>query len=662
MCSSRCELKKRSGILTETTSIINSLKKIQTMNEHKPYEDNEIDDFRLTEDPDDLGEDHRLDQLPSVEQIRANRHLEGIKGTKSSSKKRLYRMTCIIGTMLLFLGVVVAFTKNNKFLKQPSEEELAIEFLTNNNISNIQVLRDAQTPQFLALQWMIHENALPYTMPTMVNDSFVQRYLVAVFCFSLCPWLQDNNQLPILASDTHECDWSSNWQRKDGETMKLGVGCNVQKQVTKLVFPTLGLNGTLPDELSLLPNLEQLILDVNHIAGTVPVISSLVHLSISHNHLEGTIPLTIGSNMNSLQVFDVSYNNLQGTVPPSMNQLTNLKFLSFSGNSISGSIYPMMNLASLEELYLGYNKFSSNLSGDSFRLLTNLRVLAANDNKLLGPVPDVLWNLTQLEVVDLHFNGLEGRIDGFPHVHSIQYLDLASNLLFGGIPSNVGNLAKLTYLDLSSNRFDELLPETMSDLTDLETLMLTDNSKFGPQPIPQWLVHMSSLKQLSLKRTSRSGTIPDWFYKLTQLRLIDMDSNRISGTISTQFGRFQNLEYLLMNRNWLNGTIPTELSGLPNLQMLMADNNNFEGALDDCQIPIITADCGDPDDGCPNCASDTQKVSCPCCEICCFDSINDEACNTRDWLSELPNQEQWHDYKHQLYLWNFGETMKPMRT
>ena len=139
--------------------------------------------------------------------------------------------------------------------------------------------------------------------------------------------------------------------------------------------------------------------------------------------------------------------------------------------------------------------------------------------QLSGPLPDALWTMKNLSTVDFHFNALGGHINEIKGPHPLKYLDVSENFLGGGLPTTLNHCNQLTHLDVSSNRFEELLPDDLSELTNLETLLLSDNNMFGPQPIPDWLVKLTNLKRLSLKLTARTGTIPNFLSKLTQLEL-----------------------------------------------------------------------------------------------------------------------------------------------
>ncbi|KAJ3100750.1 hypothetical protein HDU97_001977 [Phlyctochytrium planicorne] len=63
----------------------------------------------------------------------------------------------------------------------------------------------------------------------------------------------------------------------------------------------------------------------------------------------------------------------------------------------------------LIELYLGQAKLSGEIPAE-LALLSNLRVLALDNNELTGTIPKELGRLSRLEHLYLHFNNLTGMI------------------------------------------------------------------------------------------------------------------------------------------------------------------------------------------------------------------------------------------------------------
>ncbi|KAJ3387223.1 hypothetical protein HDU92_002049 [Lobulomyces angularis] len=82
--------------------------------------------------------------------------------------------------------------------------------------------------------------------------------------------------------------------------------------------------------------------------------------------------------------------NLRGQFPNSIKNLTNLQFVSFKSNLLTGVLDDdlFLNMKNLVSLDLGENKLSGNIPS-SLSGLTNLHSLGLNSNLFTGPLPDL---------------------------------------------------------------------------------------------------------------------------------------------------------------------------------------------------------------------------------------------------------------------------------
>ncbi|KAJ9175349.1 hypothetical protein P3X46_013914 [Hevea brasiliensis] len=129
----------------------------------------------------------------------------------------------------------------------------------------------------------------------------------------------------------------------------------------------------------------------------------------------------------------LEYMNLSGTLDgKTLNQLDQLRVLSFKGNSISGQIPNLSGLVNLKSLFLN----SNNLSGDFPDSITNLhrlKVIVLAGNQISGPIPASLLKLTRLYVLYLQDNSLVGAIPPLNQT-SLRVLNVSNNQLSGQIP------------------------------------------------------------------------------------------------------------------------------------------------------------------------------------------------------------------------------------
>ena len=155
-------------------------------------------------------------------------------------------------------------------------------------------------------------------------------------------------------------------------------------------------------------------------------------------------------------------------------------------------------------------------------------------------------------------------------------LSLWGNRLSGPIPRELGNLSNLEGLNLSSNRLSGPIPRELGNLSNLETLDLCYNQLSGS--IPRELGNLSKLEGLLLNGNELSGPIPRELGKLSKLKWLYLNGNQLSGPIPRELGNLSNLERLVLDDNRLSGPIPRELGNLlSKLGGLNLDDNQFTG-------------------------------------------------------------------------------------
>jgi Leucine rich repeat len=222
-----------------------------------------------------------------------------------------------------------------------------------------------------------------------------------------------------------ECSWQ-------------GVDCSYGR-VTGLAWASLGLTGTVPEEVGLLTdlqvldvsnntmlsgfipthvgklvNLQSLQLAGNRLSGPIPTqlghLTYLESLQLGRNQLTGTIPSELALLSNSLNGLQLSKNALRGTIPSELGRATPLTILSLAQNQLDGTIpAELASLTRLESLRLSQNKFW----GD-FPLwldqLGSVRDVDLHDNALVGTIPDALGGLAALREVNVQGNQLAGMV------------------------------------------------------------------------------------------------------------------------------------------------------------------------------------------------------------------------------------------------------------
>ncbi|KAE8668800.1 TBC1 domain family member 15-like [Hibiscus syriacus] len=147
---------------------------------------------------------------------------------------------------------------------------------------------------------------------------------------------------------------------------------------------------------------------------------------------------------------------------------------------------------------------------------------------------------------------------------------------FGHCPP-VGNLTQLLKLDLSSNGFSGKIPESLSNLQDLEFLDLSFNS-FGNFGVPLFIAEMPRLKDVHLSGNLLGGEIPEKREKLGGVLRIGFSGMGLVWKIPASMGiHLRYLCYLGLDNNRLQGKVPEEFVCLEFVNELNLENNNLSG-------------------------------------------------------------------------------------
>ncbi|XP_031120537.1 probable leucine-rich repeat receptor-like serine/threonine-protein kinase At3g14840 isoform X1 [Ipomoea triloba] len=244
--------------------------------------------------------------------------------------------------------------------------------------------------------------------------------------------------------------------------------------------------------------------------------------------------------------------SLQGVLPPSLAKLPFIKTIDLSRNYLSGTI-PL--------------EWAS----------TKLKYLAVIVNRLSGPIPKYLGNITTLEYLGLENNMFNGTVPPeLGKLVKLKKLFLGANYLTGEWPKELNSLTKLKEFRLSSNNFtgklpsfqglgnlEELevqasgfegpIPENISLLTSLTELRISDLNGGGVSKFPI-LNSMKGLRKLLLRRCNISGKIPEYIANMTSLRQLDLSFNNLEGGIDDL--QIDNAHYIYLTSNSLSGHIP----------------------------------------------------------------------------------------------------------
>jgi Leucine rich repeat len=299
-----------------------------------------------------------------------------------------------------------------------------------------------------------------------------------------------------LEKDVHECLWqgvtcanvtfNAVSYCKDQQGVLREVSDNILNvtEVERIDLSGNGLNGSLPDELSLLvtANVRDIALDGNNIGGKIPSglgdLTTLQYLSLSQNAIEGILP-EVGK-LGRLKTLKLFQNKLTGSIPAAIYRLTDLTLLDVEGNAMTGTISKEVGqLSKLTELNIWtIEGLTGSLPTELGRLtgLTQIYILSSRFSgpRLSGPIPSELGNLSNLTNLILSGYLFDGTIP--PELSRLTLLDwlyLQRNELSGSIPSELGRLTKLGELDVSANTaLTGSVPESLCSLIGSNNLVV----------------------------------------------------------------------------------------------------------------------------------------------------------------------------------------------
>ena len=377
---------------------------------------------------------------------------------RDRNRKYFRRMFLIVLVVMIIVAITIGVTMSGKNKPKPQQgtqklnnsidEELQIYWLnaivdaceTNKSISDAIKLVPAgamekavalltDMPLFATMKEAVYHNCTTamlafWWLVADVNyynvEQKMERYALVLLYLALGGkgWAHNQGWLSNLTI----CDWE-------------GITCHLNMEVVDALL-LIDLAGTLPTELALLTNMQQLFVSTSiFLTGQLPseigLLSNLVQLQFTNTAMSGKIPSEIG-------------------------HLTGLYTLSLNENTFTGKVPAVIGT------------------------MTNLIELDLSHNVLEGVLPLEFWQLTQLELLDISSNPLKTSLaTEIGLLTSLNQFAASSSFLSGTIPSSIGMCTLLTHVDVSSNQLTGSIPLEMANLTNIEYLMVQDNHLTG---------------------------------------------------------------------------------------------------------------------------------------------------------------------------------------
>ncbi|KAK7854309.1 receptor like protein 27 [Quercus suber] len=319
-------------------------------------------------------------------------------------------------------------------------------------------------------------------------------------------------------------------------------------------------------------------------------LTKLSILDLAENYLTGQIPNSIFY-LENLEFLDLSTNNFTAKVEfdnfVKLKKLTSL-YLSYCGLSlIIGETSDNRTLQKFENL--GFGRCNLSKFPDFLTTQNELKWLDLGTNNIHGQVPEWFWNIslgqhpillpwTHLAILDLTSNKLQGSLP-IPSFSTLEY-HVSNNSFTGKIPELICNMSSLQVLDLSINNLSGSLPQCLHNFGDsLLILDLRRNTFEGS--IPQTWTNGSKLMLISFSQNKFQGWLPTSLAKCIMLKALDFSNNQFDDTFPSWLGHLPNLKILILRSNKFYGPIRTHEAKyiFPCLQILDLSYNSFTGSL-----------------------------------------------------------------------------------
>lgn len=251
--------------------------------------------------------------------------------------------------------------------------------------------------------------------------------------------------------------------------------------------------------------------------------------------------------------------------------------ISLDNKSLSGVISPSISqLQGLSSLWLPSNALSGSLPSEIIKC-TNLRVLNVTGNNMNGTIPD-LSSLVRLENLDLSINYFSGKFpDWFGNLTGLDSLGLGDNMFDEGeIPDVFGRLKKLTWLYLPGSNFIGGIPGSIFELESLGTLDICRNKITGD--FPKSINKLRNLWKIELYQNNLTGVIPPQLAELSLLQEFDVSSNQMYGPLPPEIGSLKYITVFHLFKNNFSGDLPKGFGDMQHLFDLAIYKNSFSGA------------------------------------------------------------------------------------
>ena len=179
-----------------------------------------------------------------------------------------------------------------------------------------------------------------------------------------------------------------------------------------------------------------------------PVTNRLIKLKFNHEGMT-TLPQTV-ENFDSLEVLDLTDNSITGSIPESIGKFRNLKELTLNNNMFGCYDYD----------------FSSECSTLDWAPECCI-IHCNNTDECTGGIPSTIFELENLEEINLSYNHLSSIPDSIGGLTNIEEIKLNKNRIYSELPGDIIDLQHLKTLNILHNKFYGVIPPGICSLSEL---------------------------------------------------------------------------------------------------------------------------------------------------------------------------------------------------
>ncbi|KAK8653392.1 hypothetical protein V6N13_127396 [Hibiscus sabdariffa] len=246
--------------------------------------------------------------------------------------------------------------------------------------------------------------------------------------------------------------------------------------------------------------------------------------------------------------------NISATLPPEFSKFQKLKLLDLSRNYFTGSIPQEWATMKLETLSFMGNR----LSGPFPKVLTNITTLtnlSIEGNNFSGSIPPEIGKLINLQKLHLSSNAFTGELPvELAKLVNLTDMRISDNNFSGRIPDFIGKWKRINKLQIQGSSLQGPIPSSISALTSLSDLRISDLKGRGSLFPP--LHNLHSLKILILRNCLLNGEIPEYIGDMKKLKTLDLSYNKLSGEIPESFHKLTKADFMYLTGNQLTGSVP----------------------------------------------------------------------------------------------------------